>query len=608
MIRSYILHSSRAITCYTFIALIAVCAASKRSLAQNPASDNVVFLHGLLSNEHSWEQTANRLVQEYRLTPYRPYIEWWHHENDQAAVLSQYLAPYPTGFAAVAKSNGAIVARTYLQNPGKINRLVTVAGPNLGAPLADNVLTGRVFAFPYMVDRDLVDALEYYQRYETRIPQLLDWGITAIVSVGNLFGYLGEILSQYGFVEAVSSAYAPVGQELSPGSAVIQNLNSATGLQHETANAPTRAGIRAFFGYPRDILFYTMVNGDAPALSNARWATAAVALQLYQYYQYDIAEDVPNYAYLHAGAYRWNFVFFDMLDIDAYWLDMIGVLHRDPGGALLYEESDGIVPFANAMLPGASVDCPAGPTSHQILNNDEGVRDCLRQVFSRTFQIPPRTTPVNSVVVTPSPAAVVNGSTIQLKATPYDVFGAVVTGKTATWSSGNTGIATVSSSGVVTGRSIGTVTISAKIDDYTGTTAVTVKPPTTVTITGPTYGYNQTITLGTTVSPAASYYYVWTYKYCRNGGAPGDCDGLWHALASGTNVNSVQEYISRYDRWVDFRVAIKSSASGPELASDTHHVSGAGEVPSGGGGGGGGGGSCDPTCPQMVTRPDTSGS
>lgn len=497
----------------------------------------------------------------------------------------------------MAKSNGAIVARTYLQSPGKVNRLVTVAGPNLGAPLADNVLTGRAFAFPYIVDRDLFEALDYYGTYETRIPEILHYFIRALVIVGDAFGYLGEILSQYGFVEAASSALAPVGQELSPGSAVIQNLNSAAGLQHEVANAPSRAGVRAFFGYPRDILFYTMMNGDAATLSRARWTTAAVALQLYDYYQYEIDFETPNYGELHAGAYRWQLVFFDMLGIDAYWLDMIGVLHRDPSGALLYDESDGIVPFSNAVLPGASLQCPAGPTSHQILNNDEGVKNCLRQVFSGTFRIPLRSTPVNSIVVRPSPATVLKGGTTQLTATPYDVLGAVVPGKTATWSTSNTTIATVSSSGVVTGRSLGTATISAKIDGYTGSAPVTVTQTASVSIGGPLTALEEYVTLTATATPSTSYYYVWTYRYCRNGGAPGDCDNTWHPKLSGSNATSVQHFISKYDQWVDFRVAIKSSSSGAELASDTHRVTGAGVLPPGG--------ECYPICPEIAVPADS---
>jgi len=592
MIHSSERHSLRAAIRTIVAALAAACALTASAVSQNPASDNVVFLHGLLSNEHSWEQTANRLAQEYRLTPYRPYIEWWHHESEQAANLTQYLAPYPTGFAAVAKSNGAIVARTYLQNPGKVNRLVTVAGPNLGAPLADNVLTGRVFAFPYQVNVDLFDALAYYGTYETRIPDLLSYFINALVTVGNVFSYLGEILSSYGFVEAAASAFSPVGQELSPASAVIQNLNSATGLQHETTNAPIRAGVRAFFGYPRDILFYTMLNGNAATFSDARWITAAVAIQLFQYYQYDLDFDVPNYGYLHAGAYRWQLVFWDMVNIDPYWLDMIGVLHRDPSGALLYDESDGIVPEVNAVLPGTSNQCEAGPTSHQILNNNESVIQCIEQVFTLAFQIPLRTTPVNSVVVSPSPAAVLNGGTAQLTATPYDVLGAVVPGKSATWSSSNTAVVTVNASGIVTGHSIGTATISATIDGYAGSTPVTVTQGASVSIGGPLTVFEQYATLTATAAPSTPYYYVWTYKYCRNGEAPGDCDNTWHPKRSGMNATSVQHFISQYDQWVDFHVVIKNSANGAELASDTHRVTGAGILPPGG--------ECHPICPQII--------
>jgi subtilisin family serine protease len=109
-------------------------------------------------------------------------------------------------------------------------------------------------------------------------------------------------------------------------------------------------------------------------------------------------------------------------------------------------------------------------------------------------------------------------------------------------------------------------------------------PPFSVSLSGPTYAYDQYVTITAAVNQAGSYYYVWDYRWCRNGSAPGDCDQLWHPRAEGQNLTSVQNYISHADYWVDFRVSVKDYQGGPTRASDSHRVDGAGEGSSGGGG------------------------
>src|SRR2546430_1773581 len=81
---------------------------------------------------------------------------------------------------------------------------------------------------------------------------------------------------------------------------------------------------------------------------------------------------------------------------------------------------------------------------------------------------------VASVTVSPATASVPPGQTVQLTATPKDANGTPLSGRTVTWSSGNTTVATVSSSGLVTGKVAGTVTITATSEGQSGTSAITV--------------------------------------------------------------------------------------------------------------------------------------
>src|SRR5437016_2268339 len=82
--------------------------------------------------------------------------------------------------------------------------------------------------------------------------------------------------------------------------------------------------------------------------------------------------------------------------------------------------------------------------------------------------------PVASVTVSPASASVPAGQTAQLTATPKDVNGKPLSGRAVTWASSNTSVATVSSSGLVTGKVAGSATITATSEGQSGTSAITV--------------------------------------------------------------------------------------------------------------------------------------
>src|SRR5438067_1844997 len=82
--------------------------------------------------------------------------------------------------------------------------------------------------------------------------------------------------------------------------------------------------------------------------------------------------------------------------------------------------------------------------------------------------------PVASVTVTPATPTVFLGQTVQLTATPKDANGNVLNGRVVTWASDNTAVATVSSTGLVTGVTQGQATITATSEAKNGTAAVAV--------------------------------------------------------------------------------------------------------------------------------------
>ena len=93
----------------------------------------------------------------------------------------------------------------------------------------------------------------------------------------------------------------------------------------------------------------------------------------------------------------------------------------------------------------------------------------------------PAPVPVATVSVSPSAPSLQVGGTVQLSATTRDASNNVLTGRAVSWSSSNTAIATVSTSGLATALAAGTVQINAtselKIGSATLTIAAAPPPP-----------------------------------------------------------------------------------------------------------------------------------
>jgi uncharacterized protein YjdB len=94
----------------------------------------------------------------------------------------------------------------------------------------------------------------------------------------------------------------------------------------------------------------------------------------------------------------------------------------------------------------------------------------------------PAPIPVAVVSVTPSSASLQVGATVQLSATTRDSNNNVLTGRVIGWSSGNSAIATVSSSGLVTAKGAGSVSIAAASEGQTGSATITVSAPAPVPV------------------------------------------------------------------------------------------------------------------------------
>src|SRR5690242_7117836 len=144
------------------------------------------------------------------------------------------------------------------------------------------------------------------------------------------------------------------------------------------------------------------------------------------------------------------------------------------GRVITWQSSDNTIASVNSsgLVTGVG---PGGPVT--ITATSEGK--------SGTATVNVTLAPVASVTVSPSSANVAITGTVQLTATPKDANGNPLTGRAISWSSSDNTIATVNSSGLVTGVAAGTVTITATSEGKSGTASITVAgaPVATVTVT-----------------------------------------------------------------------------------------------------------------------------
>ena len=111
--------------------------------------------------------------------------------------------------------------------------------------------------------------------------------------------------------------------------------------------------------------------------------------------------------------------------------------------------------------------------------------------------------PATAVTVSPNPHAMFTGSVTQFSVALQDSAGGALStaGRTITWSSSNLPVATVAPSGVVSAVAVGQATISATVDQATGSSQLTVSavPIATVSVAPPSASFK----LGTSIQLTA---------------------------------------------------------------------------------------------------------
>ncbi|MGQ0647330.1 MAG: beta strand repeat-containing protein [Gemmatimonadaceae bacterium] len=160
---------------------------------------------------------------------------------------------------------------------------------------------------------------------------------------------------------------------------------------------------------------------------------------------------------------------------------------------------------------------------------------------SALVQVSVSARPVSQVRIEPATVSVQAGATVTLRADPVDATGGSVTDRPVIWATSASTVATVTSTGVVTGITPGAATISATVDGVSGTAVVTVTPVPVASVTvSPATGaliVGQTLQLSATTASAGGQTLtgrVVTWNSSNNATATVSSTGLVSGVSAGS--------------------------------------------------------------------------
>lgn len=331
------------------IGVFAVSFASSRAPAQQQP---VEFNHGFANQGTAWVPTADYLRQRLQIETLTPTTPWYASFGDQSAALGNALNAWGrSSDIGLAHSNGGLVARNYVQVNGyasRINRLATIGTPHRGAPIAENVINGRLPGYFGSLAFAIGNAGDFYANNDP------DWNSPyPVVNYGvqtalNIMYYAGATLSSNRSLAGLGIAAAfPVTQQERPIAPFIGQINSSGGLGTEAAVLRRRVGISTQV-YP-PFAFCSIVSSNVGGCLRTRAYAQQGALSLYFYYS-----EHPNW-WLAAHAEYWLDVYWYLRLIDVAWHDFIGALTFDQYGYPLALPSDGFIPESSSRYPAANI-------------------------------------------------------------------------------------------------------------------------------------------------------------------------------------------------------------------------------------------------------------
>jgi len=219
--------------------LLAIIVVVASSSAQSPAFAQdrpTVFIHGLASNGHTWDEAVSRLTPQLAIQPFQVDLDWRALYETQAGQLQQAMGSLPSNVVAVGHSNGGVIARQWSRNRD-VGSIITLSSPNQGAPFVDHLFDWFAFLDDVLNRMANVSAAFSVTSHDVWW-WLPDRWLDAFNFATDVWNTAGNGLFSLGF-----DARFPVMPEMRVFSAYMQNLNSQTNRDREAFSVVNRVAL-----------------------------------------------------------------------------------------------------------------------------------------------------------------------------------------------------------------------------------------------------------------------------------------------------------------------------------------------------------------------------
>jgi len=144
--------------------------------------------------------------------------------------------------------------------------------------------------------------------------------------------------------------------------------------------------------------------------------------------------------------------------------------------AQVHDASGQIVPGATVFWSSNDTSIVSVSPAGVVTGNSVGTTQIAASSGGQSAVVPVTVLPVAvaSVAIAPATATITIGGTVALQGIAYDAGGNTLTGRTVVWASSAPQVATVNSSGQVTGVAAGSATVTGTVEGKTGSSAITV--------------------------------------------------------------------------------------------------------------------------------------